>query len=485
VYDRYLRIKSLEKKFDSFQCKVLNETSYQIPVDTLEFSKGLGSDLYNLQLYSKLLGVRGHKFESVRIEKPSSYRRTEIRPFLVGIYNYFISRVIDYVSKLGFRPLVVYNTGFSKKDEMRLGIVARFKVLPLISIEGYYHGTAKVDPNRISLGNFDFGSEEFEMTVAQIMRDEIPMAFVEHFTKYQNDSYRYFPRNVEAVCSAMSWHFDEVFKQACVRFRSNGSRLLGIQHGGNYGMQLGLAGEAHEHKILNTLYVWGTAENHQKSTCRIKSMPAPKLIPRSKEYSHKLKLSKNRILWCGTSVRRYLSSGLSIPEWHERYLDCQKDFLQNLSSNARQHLVFRPHVEDEGWDAVARLRRVFPNLVVEKWNKVFTDSLVSSTLYVGDHLSTTFLESIFHNIPTVIFWDPKTCCVTRGARMHFDKFQQVGIFHTTPGSAARHINENFTRIADWWADEQVQEAVTEFSRDYARRHNDIINLWAQELTALN
>jgi putative transferase (TIGR04331 family) len=57
----------------------------------------------------------------------------------------------------------------------------------------------------------------------------------------------------------------------------------------------------------------------------------------------------------------------------------------------------------------------------------------------------------------------------------FEKLRKIGIFHTTPESAARHIVKIWNDIEGWWQDLELQRVRVEYCRAYAYRLNNIKN----------
>ena len=93
-----------------------------------------------------------------------------------------------------------------------------------------------------------------------------------------------------------------------------------------------------------------------------------------------------------------------------------------------------------------------------------------SKVVVSGWNTTTYLESINKDIPTVLFWNPNYFELREEVFDIFFKLKEVGIFHETPFGAAKHLNENWNTIYKWWNQKNVIKVRDEFSFKYAREN---------------
>ena len=66
--------------------------------------------------------------------------------------------------------------------------------------------------------------------------------------------------------------------------------------------------------------------------------------------------------------------------------------------------------------------------------------------------------------------------------LYFDILESVGIFHTTPHSAAQKMIEVWNDIEIWWQSSEIQEARKVFIEKYAATSNQTFTLLKEELT---
>ena len=98
-----------------------------------------------------------------------------------------------------------------------------------------------------------------------------------------------------------------------------------------------------------------------------------------------------------------------------------------------------------------------------------------SRLYISTYNATTYLESLYWNVPTIIFWDPKHWELRENAKPYFELLKSVGIFHDTPEGAAQQMINVWDDIDLWWNSKEVQNARLKFCKQYSRDNNRLVS----------
>jgi len=99
---------------------------------------------------------------------------------------------------------------------------------------------------------------------------------------------------------------------------------------------------------------------------------------------------------------------------------------------------------------------------------------------VIDHLSTTFLEALTINVPTILFWDHTVNVLRLEAEPYFDFLKQAGILFKTPQEAAKKVNEISEDPLKWWLSKETQELKDKFCQHFALTSKDWVNVWKNE-----
>jgi len=108
-------------------------------------------------------------------------------------------------------------------------------------------------------------------------------------------------------------------------------------------------------------------------------------------------------------------------------------------------------------------------------------SVEQSRLIIATYSATTYNETLASNIPTIIFWDSNYWELNKISDPIFQKLKEVGIFHTSPESAARQVVKISNDIEKWWQDSELQRVRVEYCRSFAHRPRGLVNNIKMEL----
>jgi putative transferase (TIGR04331 family) len=155
------------------------------------------------------------------------------------------------------------------------------------------------------------------------------------------------------------------------------------------------------------------------------------------------------------------------------YFDDQCEFVANLPEWLRAALTVRLYPRDFGWDQHLRWRQRFPKICLDAGSTDIDALFRTSRIYISTYNATTYLESLSRDIPTVIYWRPGHWELRDSAQQYFDELAEVGIFHASPKSAARHVAAVWHDVDHWWNSAAVRRAVLRFRDRYCRLLPDL------------
>ena len=107
--------------------------------------------------------------------------------------------------------------------------------------------------------------------------------------------------------------------------------------------------------------------------------------------------------------------------------------------------------------------------------------LKRARIVVPTYNSTTILETLAFNIPTVTYFDPDTEKFNDNASKYFEMLSYVGILHYDPLSAVNFINSIWDDVETWWKSEDVQKAKRSFVKEFAHLPNKSTNMFFKQL----
>lgn len=150
------------------------------------------------------------------------------------------------------------------------------------------------------------------------------------------------------------------------------------------------------------------------------------------------------------------------------YFDMNRRFLEGLGEDTLGKLYFRSYpswaIRDcLTWDPAFVLA---PYISKAKTYDASTSMgkllMQRSRLVVINYVSTSYLESIIANIPTVFLWNRDTNLFTERHMGAFDTLIESGICQTNPENAATFINNIKGNPEEWWQSAAVQNSRREF-----------------------
>jgi putative transferase (TIGR04331 family) len=477
AYERYRSLRAALDQYPRLRTVVLAEEAHVVPANTHDFASYLLEDTFNLQIYSKILAALGLRFPAcgadlkqrttyVKAGSPS-WKHEAIR---------FASRLYARTAANLFSSVVLKDSYFPKQALAVLAAGNLGRILPRWGSSRQFADWPLRSDLRDRLAGMSLGDSEFERCLAVMLPGDIPKCFVEGYGEIFAAARSDYPARVGAVFSANAWYYDEIFKQWAAACSEQGMALLGCQHGGNYGALALMPSEDHETSIVDRYYSWGW--NRAGRPAAVTPMPAPKLIGRERKPREQ---GRQGVLWVATTMPRYLVQFPWTPREFESYLGWQRRFAATLDASVFSEVRLRPHREDNGWDLAQRLRDEFPALQIESWDVSFQDSLDNCALYVCDHLSTTFIEALSANTPTVLFWDFRANELRPEASAYYDLLLKNGILFDHPENAASAVNAILADIGGWWNEPERQKAVAMFCKRFARVSGNAIEAWQSEL----
>lgn len=480
MYDRYMLLQHAFEQYPDLETFVLDRDHSRTPIDTAEYINLICEDVYNLEIFSRILRYMGKYFPAKTFTGQGAVPQSN--SLLVGSHSWsvvdFVYRFHHWIDQTAFQSLegrvCLYNTYFPGKNELAFWVksLGEITILPAVQPSS---GPVKPDYGiRKQLAPIQLGDSGFERMLAEMVWEDIPITFVEGFPNPAKN--RFAPGKPGAIVSANSWYWDEPFKQYAAEWAEQGVPLLGIQHGGNYGNLALCPLESFERSITRTFYTWGWQKNEPVG--QYVAMPASKLM-------HNIERSKRTsgILLITNSVPRYLYrfqwlTNYDIPA----YINWQFLFYQALRPELKTDLRVRAPIAEYGRKQIHQWNERFPDVDVElPMERPFYDSVGTARLVLVDHLSTSFVECLSADIPVILFWDPERNELTDAAKPAFEVLKEAGILYETPEAAAFKANEVYDNVDQWWHSPGVQNARERFCEQWGRTDPQAHEIWLKEL----
>jgi len=275
------------------------------------------------------------------------------------------------------------------------------------------------------------------------------------------------------MASTVGWFYNEGFKYAAAEGSERGVRLVGVQHGGSYGMSLDIPPETHELEISDRYFVNGWASD-KPAKCH--DLPDPRM---SALFPDRWNPESKDILFLSTGQYYLLYRFHSCPvcdQWLE-YADWEKRFFGKLGERLKD-VLFRPYPHEYGLRLTDRLKAIYPELRCDDRSKRIYSRLKNTRITVIDHSGTGMLETLSADLPTILFWNPNHWEIRPEARSKFELLRSAKILWDTPEEAAAHLLRVYDKVEEWWRGRSVQDARLEFVNRFALTDPQWVTKWA-------
>jgi putative transferase (TIGR04331 family) len=367
---------------------------------------------------------------------------------------------------------VVIATVFSPWETLRL--FWHLRLVP--QVWGSSMGLSPWTINRSVLATNALVSGTFARVVAPLVRWQVPAIYVEGFADLGRASAELrLPRAPRWVFSHNAYLRNDAFKAwAADRATSAGTRLVGAQHGGGYGVYLHVNWPGmHEDAALDRFHTWGWSREPHHDAVGVQLNRSVTPDPRG-----------GLLLVLGPLVR--MSNNLSllqcshIAEQHA-VIDALVDALPVA---IRSRVVLRPKASGPRKPARAQgsdFGRFAKRVEVSDGICTLSEDLSRSRLAVVFYNETTLPMNLSSDFPTLALWRESFTRLAPDALAHYDALREGGILHESPESCARHIAAIWDDVAAWWNSASTRASRRGFAETYARRTEDLVRATARTL----
>jgi putative transferase (TIGR04331 family) len=473
------------KYFRLLKAKDLNIFPLMLPskkynkdiVSTVDFVINVNhNDFFNLDIISEVatylhypISYSDELFEHKN--SPSTSSRTQKHsPSYKNILAYKFQRYF-----FSAHSAVHYNALTSAKYGFILFLLSKFKIIDLeYFLKDEPIGDLYLDQRKSFKANMEKNTKNLGIRhpllelLMSLVTKYMPQSFLEHWPAHI-ERHKSINTTPKTIMSSIGWYYHEFFKFWAATCKSKGSKLIGMQHGGGYGIRNCFFHETHERNITDKYISWGWDDKKGKEVLKL---PAQKLVP-IQQVAYVNKKPLNKILYITTAGSRFTIQMPDIPENSLKYFQQQDVFLSSLDKDIMSKIQIRLHPEDKYcWNNFDRLKSKYKEIAFNLTKENFLDSLLSSDLIITDHFSTTFLEALTFNKPIIIFFDIKEGIFRKSALLDFHKMRKIQIFHSTAESAAKFLNTNLNKIEDLWYSPTCQELLNNFRKKHALKTSD-------------
>ena len=98
-------------------------------------------------------------------------------------------------------------------------------------------------------------------------------------------------------------------------------------------------------------------------------------------------------------------------------------------------------------------------------------------LFIVDYPGTSFLQLVYLKIPFILIFSKDIFPLNDTAMKFIDMFIELGIAFSDVEKASYFLENNIDRILEWWNQEKIQYALSEFSKIYCNSSTNFAEEW--------
>ena len=240
-------------------------------------------------------------------------------------------------------------------------------------------------------------------------------------------------------------------------WRKNGTKLVIQQHGGGYGLDKNMTLEEYEKRNSDYFCIWGKRKSTSNS---IYLSPAtPKFVWNNSNYKRNFLFICNDI---PSHIRRleYVPTGEANKKMH---LDVEF-FLRNVKF--KKNILIREYRHLSKWNKFKNKKNNFLKDFNFDSEKNIYVSYSKAKITIHHLLTTTWLETLGMNIPTICFYDKNIQIFNEDSQEALNLLKENKVLHENVEDAVNFLNDVEKSYLDWWFSKKVQKARFNFSHKF-------------------
>jgi putative transferase (TIGR04331 family) len=120
--------------------------------------------------------------------------------------------------------------------------------------------------------------------------------------------------------------------------------------------------------------------------------------------------------------------------------------------------------------------KIFFTNKIKDSNSNLDECIASAGLIVTNYLSTSYIQALISNKPTIIFFNSKSYFLKEKYQNFYKELIKSKIMYSNPEHAATFINNNFNNLNNWWFDPLTQKARRNFINNNIKKPHNMQNV---------
>lgn len=484
LYDKYLKLINIERQEISCECLLYDVSSLTIPLDYLEYHElAYTSDEYNLFQYSCIFNEMKEVLPHIHVKyivMPDEITKPLNENNCLNWKYIAYQSIIDLVKRIiPSENKVVFQNSFLPAhfllDVMKrnAGKIVNYKIDYKKNERTKFHFNIDNVWRQSSINFHD--KDKFNSIAQNLLKLFLPKVYVEGLTYICNrvsEIYKYSQTPHAIFFASEGITYDEIFKVYLMTMREKNVTFCGIQHGGNYGIDINWLMK-NEYESCDIFYTWGW-KIKKKYSCEFRPMPASKLLNSNLQYVKK----GEYILYVSYNYSKYLSRIESREIFYHINQEQEIEFLSSLNNDIKKQLRVRLYPRDYGWNIRDNIADNVPDIIFDD-TKDFYEALNHANFVILMDWSTTVLEALYANKPILVLRSLED--IEPDAFDDLHDLYKVGILVQTWEELKNQIESILCDITGWWQNSERQAVVNKIKSKYIFMPEDAKNRWFREI----
>lgn len=485
-FDRWKNINySLKNRVD--KCNFIKTSKEYLISENVEhflrlYRNAVWVQILNQEILKEHLGnnkINYVKFSEKKIRDNLKNKNEYINPllkksFLTKIF-FFILKIVNSLFSRRSNKFFIYKTYLGTINEFKLSLkLGQFPFFDFKQIKipnsNFNHSVRNNFLKKIKI------KDKFEKSFLKMAIKTLPKSFLEDFNFYQKHIFsQNLPKNPKIIFSSNALWYNSLFQfYTALSKEKNLTKLIYAQHGGTYGISQFSWPEDYEVKTSDKWLSWGWSDKAKNI------VPFFTIIKKFK-INNKKKTNLLILLKQRKRLFHSLESSSGIESFDE-YIKFQSKFLFSLNDKIKKSTLLRV-----GANYLASNIDIYSNLEnkFRFYNKdSFEEAANKSKLLVHTINSTTMLEGLMSNIPSIIILNKKTNPFRKSSEKFMKDLLAAKILHYDPISAAKFVEKIWSKnnINNWWYSKKTQKILKKFNSRFAKSNTNIVNELKSVLT---
>ena len=483
IYERNETINILYNSYNLRSCALKNFSMADLQFnDFNEFSKSYQNEDFNNIIYGyilkkidkeKKINFRELNFKNYKnveeYKKNSSFKNILRNFFRLRNFNFFIPNFFTK-NNYYFHSIYLKNKFELIKLNLKLKNFPYVRLLDLkVKDEKKFDKTLRNKFFEKLKKKLDIKNEDtYESLIVDLIYHMFPRCYLENFEDNDKYSQQVFQlHSPKIIVDSVSYHKDELFKFWLARKIQKDSKLILLQHGGNY-ENFKIKGDYlhHELDVADKYLSWGW----KKEFYNVVSMPCQ--IAFKKKNNKKDKSIVNLIL---RPIRFYLldvSTDNAPNRSGETYINDVIKIANSMNKDKKLKIFLHPsssdvHGIERGFQLKTYLKKKITNKKIEFFLGKFERHVNDTDFNIFTYLGTPYNQAMSSNIPCLLYNNETYQPLNEDYKHVYRSMLESKLMHGNTTSLTNHINTINYSFNDWWNQSSTIKSKNLFCDNFA------------------